>query len=627
MRPLVCISFVLCTAAGYVVVRHSLPTDRSTAAGQGPTRTTAPLAGEIPVPTLTPEASAMIAEWERLRGQYGGATPDFAALYLSVKDLDHSFRRRAYRSAIMAEWVKSDPAAALKFLLEKDQGNAQQLVSEWMRRDPQAAITHLLNGSDRTRSMLRGMFSEIAQTSPDRLVEVLARAPEPQNQFDRSGEKAFAIFAKKDPEAARAAAALLTGPWRSQAFAGIAVAWGEKDGPAALAWAQTLPVGADRDAALRASLVGWAKTNPIAALDHIDAAPPGEDNSHASDIGAKVLAEAAKKDWDGTLRWLKDHPGKLGRTSTDGLMDVVSQRLNTDVGGTMRSIVESGLDSMQNVLGNAILNDGYVQHEAIWTWLESQPSSDFVKDARISLICAMGFKEPRAALEFFEKLPDNEANRQLLQLGVSSISNGGQRMEILEELLANASPKLRPYLIANGIPYDQGLMTATPEIWLGRINELPAERRMNSYAGLARVWAGSDPEAALAWAQNLGKIDSQQDLLGTVVGSWAENDPESAAAWVDQLPAGAQRDKSSGNLALALVQSQPEAAWEWAASIQNPAYRMDTLRNTYSVLSLKDPARADQLINEGNLTPDERQSLRDFGKTRVGSGTPFPAAN
>src|SRR4029434_8687421 len=157
------------------------------------------------------------------------------------------------------------------------------------------------------------------------------------------------------------------GVLRGQALAGVAKGWAESDGAAALAWAQALPEGEARDAALKGALIvlakegaksagaaalagaqalpegeardaalkgaliGWAKYDPGAALSHLDLVPPGaEEMYYASDVGAQVLSAAAKRDWDGTVAWLRDHPGKLGRSSLDGLQNALSQRLNAD---------------------------------------------------------------------------------------------------------------------------------------------------------------------------------------------------------------------------------------------------------------------------------------------------------
>ena len=98
-----------------------------------------------------------------------------------------------------------------------------------------------------------------------------------------------------------------------------------------------MPAGEARDAAMKAVLVGWAKTDPVAALAKIDLVPPGaEDDYFGSDVGAQVLGEAAKRDWDGTVSWLREHPGKLGARSLNGMMSALSHRLNVDPAGTMQ---------------------------------------------------------------------------------------------------------------------------------------------------------------------------------------------------------------------------------------------------------------------------------------------------
>src|SRR4051812_35630961 len=260
--------FALCASAGFFSARAL--TSTATRAPAPHPRAPPPPFISIKAPPLTAAESTLIAEWEQLREQHGGATADPSALYLDVKDIKDSFRRRAFRAALIAEWTASNPQAALDFLKQKDSGSVGQFVREWLRLDPQAAITGLLAGDEKTRGNLRGVLSEIANVVPGRLAEVVAALPKSDSRWDTTAQDAFAIFAGKDPAGARAAAESITGPLRGQALAGVAKAWAEKDGPAALVWAQALPPGEARDATLKALLTGWAKTDPLAALSKID---------------------------------------------------------------------------------------------------------------------------------------------------------------------------------------------------------------------------------------------------------------------------------------------------------------------------------------------------------------------
>jgi hypothetical protein len=601
--------FLVCGVAGYLVGRTVL-FEQSKAAGTERV-TKPPEQVDVLVPATAAESS-LIAEWERLRGTRPSGPEELPALYADVKDIKDAFRRRAYRSALLAEWAVSNPQAALAYLSEKDSGMVTQLLREWLRLDPNGAVTALLAGSEKQKGNLRSVLSDIAQLAPERLAQVLSALPKSQSRWDTTGQDAFAQFAQKDPEAARRAAESVTGPLRAQALAGVAKSWAEKDGGEALKWAQAMASGEDRDAVLKAVLTGWAKSDPMGALDRIDLVPPGgEEGYYASDVGAQVLREAGKKDWDGTMKWLREHPGKLGRSSLDGLQDALSHRLSVDPSGTLRAISTAGVSGMDNVLANSLLNDGYAQRDAIWQWLDQQPSNDFTKSARGWVINAVAWKEPAVALTFLDRLPDTPENRSILEQGTRSMLNGGSQMYLFEELMEAASPKIRPLLLAAG--FDSGLRESVtdPERWLRRIDELPEDRRVNAMGALASGWAASDPAAAMKWALSLPEGSSQRETaFGSVASAWAINDPYEVSQWIEAQPAGAMRDTATRGLVSALSMTQPETAWKWASSIADTGVRFSALQLAYMGLKKKDPALAAQMLESANLPPQQFEGLR-----------------
>ncbi len=139
--------FALCACAGFLGARpFTASSSRSLA--------TKPSATPLPIglPPLTAVESPLIAEWEKLREQHGGAAADLSAMYLDVKEIKDPFRRRVFRAALLAEWATSNPQAALAFLGEKDAGNIGQLIREWLRVDPQAAVGNGSTSSHRTIS-------------------------------------------------------------------------------------------------------------------------------------------------------------------------------------------------------------------------------------------------------------------------------------------------------------------------------------------------------------------------------------------------------------------------------------------------------------------------------------------
>ena len=600
------VTFAGCALAGFFGTSALAPHREAPRSPSLPAVSSAPV-GEIPI--APPGESALVREWDQMRSQFGRETKELPAVYLAVKEIKDAFRRRAFRAALLAEWAATDPRAGLAFLREKDSGQSGQLIREWLRLDPQAAITALL-ADEKSRGSLRGLLSQIAGGAPARLAEVVAALPKSDSRWDTAAQDAFAVFARRDPDAARAAAESVQGVLRGQALAGVANVWAEKDGPAALAWAQAMPAGDARDAALKAVLMGWAKTDPAAALDKIDLVPPGaQEGYYASDVGAQVLREAARRDWDGTLGWLREHPGKLGSQSLNGLQEVLSKRLNTDPGGTMRQLAQSGLPGLDNVLANSLLNDGYAQREAIWQWLDGQAPNAFTRSARGWVLNAVAWKEPGTALEWIERIPDTPENKAIIEQGTRSLFNGGSQMDRFEDLFAKASPRMRVSLIEAGFSYGREALSADPALWLSRLDALPGDRRTNAIGGLASGWAANDPAKAIEWATALPDQNERGSALSAATAGWAQADPIEAAQWLNTLPAGTDRDIGAQGLVGALMNSEPESAWTWARSIADPARRLSALQLAYLGLRQKDPAIAKQMIDSANLSRGEIDAI------------------
>lgn len=601
--------FAVCGVAGYLVGRAFLLPSQEARSPAAHAKA-AVVVDESLVPATAAESS-LIAEWEQLRGSGASGPEALPAIYADVKDIKDAFRRRAFRSALLAEWAVSNPQAALAYLGEKDQGMITQLLREWLRIDANGAVTALLAGGEKQRGNLRSVLNDIARLAPERLAEVISALPKSESRWDSTALDAFNQFAQKDPEAARRAAESVTGPLRGQALAGVAKAWAEKEGEGALKWGQAMPPGDERDAVLKAVLTGWAKTDPMAALDRIDLVPPGgEEGYHASDVGAQVLREAGKKDWDGTMRWLRDHPGKLGRSSLDGLQDALSHRLAVDPSGTLRSMSTAGVPGMDNVLANSLLNDGYAQRDAVWQWLDQQPSNEFTKSARSWVINAVAWKEPMTALTFLDRLPDTQENKSVIERGVGSMINGGGQMHMFEEFMEAASSKIRPQLLAAGFTHGMHQSVTDPEKWVKRLDELPEDRRINGVQSLARGWAMSDPDAAMKWALSLPEGPQREAAFGPVTSVWATNDGYEVSQWIEKQPAGTTRDIATRSLVGALMESQPETAWTWALSIGGEQERFNALQLAYMGMRRKNPEAAAQLLEGANLPPQQLEALR-----------------
>ncbi len=437
----------------------------------------------------------------------------------------------------------------------------------------------------------------------------------PRGGFNFKAREAFEIFAKDDPIAARTAAESVSGVLRGQALAGVSKVLAEKVGPAAIAWAQSLAPGPARDDAVRGALLGWAKSDPLAALDQIEIVPPnsgehirnGEMWISENDVGSEVLGLAAARDWDGTLQWLREHPGK--NMSFSSLGGALSKRLNADLTGTLRSVADSDIPGLRDALDYALRYGRGEQRDSIWRWLDQQPASDFTRSARGALIEGMAGHAPDAALEYLEKVPDSPESRKIFADGIWYLVNAWRTPNRFEDFFATASPKMRPYFIESALSYYDGVGADVP-LWVGRLRELPADRQVKGIEGLASRWASADPQAALQWALSQPDPANRDAALNATAKVWAAGDLRDAAAWINAQPVSLTRDIATRGLVGGISYSQPESARTWAMSIQTPAQKIGALQSAYEGLRNKDSALAEQFFQSANLPPADVKTVR-----------------
>src|SRR4030095_3446456 len=109
--------------------------------------------------------SAMFLEWRRLHDTHGTTPDDMPAIYKAIADMKDTFLRRAFRSALIAEWVQLDPANGLKFFIaqKNDSGQRRQFFDEWLARDATNAVAALMTSGEGWKDIARDSLKEIAR--------------------------------------------------------------------------------------------------------------------------------------------------------------------------------------------------------------------------------------------------------------------------------------------------------------------------------------------------------------------------------------------------------------------------------------------------------------------------------
>jgi hypothetical protein len=571
------------------------------------------------------ETSAIFAEWRRLHEVHGSSAESMPMIYEAIAAIRDPFRRRAFRAALISEWVQVDANGGFRFLLsQSDTTQRRQFFQEWLARDADAAVDELMLNDPGWESVARALLTDIARKAPGRVAAIGERLPATTSYWETTVRDAFAIVAEGSIEATRAVAEQLGGPHREQALGGVALAWAKKDIRSAIAWARALPGKVDRDELVRAALMGKAVVDPASALEQVGIVPPGgRENYFATTTGARVLRAAADADYDSTIAWIAANPGRLGREDLMGIANVVTDRLNADpVAFLNRHVADNSLLAILPAINSALLNEAGGQRAAIWKWLQGQPDTEATRHLRREVMQTAGDQDPVLALKFAQDLsPANTSEAQLREI-TAALFNSGDNLHRFDILIEQAPEWMRPQLLGNAFRrLREGTLT-DPQTWAKRLSDVPEPNRPEAMHTLAQAWGAQSPEEAIAWAGSLPDEKSRHETTAAVVAIWAAKDARSAAGWVNMLPAGLERDRSVSALAISLFDSDPGRAWEWTHTIQNAQERGQAVAQIIHRAAARDPVTARQWIESAEIAPELKHQLRATVERRaVGTST------
>lgn len=162
------------------------------------------------------------------------------------------------------------------------------------------------------------------------------------------------------------------------------------------------------------------------------------------------------------------------------------------------------------------------------------------------------------------------------------------------------------------LDYYAGLDPDQFELEAEKIDDLPfSERMIASYLLFSR-WAEIDPEAALAYANTMGRGGFM--VRPTILQSWASTDPRGAARYYEDNPRefmmmGGFRGRdgggnAAGQIAAEWAKQNPQEALEWAQGLEGRDADA-AVGSIFRQLAGEDPARAAQLA--AGLTDEQRE--------------------
>jgi RNA polymerase sigma factor (sigma-70 family) len=560
------------------------------------------------------ENSVMFAEWRQLHDVHGRTADAMPAIYEAIGKLGDPFRRKAFYTALVAEWAQLDPALGLKFFFEKGRngGHRQQFFDEWLMLDPAAAVKALQEAGPGWENVARQSLVQIALRLPSSVPGIVSQLPKSQSHWDTTVRDAFAIVAKNDLGAALRAAQEISGPNRDSAIAGAVQFWAQTDLRAAIQWAKSLPDGVDRDEIIRAALIGKASVDPVAALELANSVPPGGRQGYFADTtGARILREAAKADYEATAAWIASHPGRFGNEDLLGMAEETTLRMNADIIGFLQKRVEDGsFAALRPAIESALLNDAGSQREGVWEWLKAQPSNDATETLKRNVLSSAAWDDPALAMRLSAEIPQTPEGDERIRSLASSLMNSEGGLNRFTSLLANSPERLRQPIIEAAFQRLGWDRTADPQLWISRLSLLPESGRAKGMESIARTWGTQSPEEALGWVSTLPVGDARVSALGAVASSWAKSDVLGTANWINHMSPGLERDRAAESFATVIAERSPQDAWKWALSISDSGGRTRAATEAAERMIPRDASTARQWVETGPFTDEIRSRLQ-----------------
>ena len=135
---------------------------------------------------------------------------------------------------------------------------------------------------------------------------------------------------------------------------------------------------------------------------------------------------------------------------------------------------------------------------------------------------------------------------------------------------------------------------------------------------IARRWADTDPQQALAAVAALPKSGQRTTWLANLVGHWAENDRDAATAWALAQPLSHERARMLANVARILAEDSPRQGLEFAEALTGEARQL-AITSAFNAWAQQDARAARHwllsLPPSPNRTSMLAQSLRRLAET------------
>ncbi len=226
--------------------------------------------------------------------------------------------------------------------------------------------------------------------------------------------------------------------------------------------------------------------------------------------------------------------------------------------------------------------------------------------AMMAIVKQVTKDDPVKALEIVEKVGSNQLLAEFspaifAQWGAKDIDKATQAALQLPD------PKERNQYIQT---MANALAQKDPQAAVAWLNQIPAgPAHESAQNGVISTWGYLDPQAAIAWAKNLPDATTRNTLLAGMLSSWSNKDLKGALAEALQFPNGEQKNGLIQGMAVNLAQTDIPGALAAMETLPPSKIKNATRESIISSWIGKDPKAAMDYLNSSVPNGPEKAAI------------------
>ncbi len=554
---------------------------------------------------------------------------------------------RAYKNhekAVWVAWGRLDLAAAIdeakRGTASEKRFAAQALYSavRGLENEDSELIYAELGMKPGQNARAQHLYALAEQSPADaiRYVESLSSAAEQRKQF---GWLAGLLGRSGNPLDASYADLIQSTSSRQQFKQYLSMYSARSDPEAILEKMSSMPMTQANQAQMASALQSLAADDPAKALEYLDQMP---ESSSLRQYKSSIAMVVAGSDPAMALAWARDNDTSSNQSTLMAVLSQVAQQdpqlalaeaqtlkdvrqrdqlVSTVATHISQTNPEEAMQLLAQVTDKRIRNRTASQIAAVWAQSDFDSAVNWVSsldvDAQRNALQSMGqnlvYSDLDRATELLERFPGKNSGRLAMQITQSLAEKRGTDAAMS---FANRYRDKPEYSELQSVVI--GMMAnSDPALAMQMARDVENDRsRDQLYARIIGQQAARDPQQALQWMNSISGEKSRSAATTQIARQWYSQDPTAAAAWIGGLPRGNTRDDAI----IATISSgrgSDEDFLDLIETVSDPAKRKQVTLMRIQMYLQSDPAEAERLLGEVDLTDQEREQyesmLRGYG--------------